>query len=99
MKSETVTGTTKIVLGVVLPMFAFLIYDLLLFRSIGGKGEDLGAAGMMLSLGSFIIVPGLFMLNAAIMIRPWKTKLGVLFAGVALPTVVAIAEFVYVYGG
>jgi hypothetical protein len=96
--SQPLSGVTKVGLGVVLPMTGFVLFDLLLFRSVGGKGEDLGFAGMALFFRSFIIVPVLFVVNALLMRRNWKSKSLVLFAGFVPPTAVALYQYISLYG-
>jgi hypothetical protein len=96
--SQPVSGPTKVALGVVLPVTAFVLFDLLLFRSVGGKGEDLGFAGMVLYFKTFIIVPVLLIVNAFLMRRDWKSKAAVLLTGLVPPTAVALYEYYSLYG-
>lgn len=93
-----VSGLTKLALGVTLPLTAFMLYHLLLLRSVGGKGEDLGFAGMALYFQSFVILPLVFFANALLMWRDWKSKGVVLLVGFMPPTAAAVYEFVSLYG-
>ncbi len=65
---------------------------------VSGKGEDLGFAGMSLYFQSFIILPLVFLANALLMWRDWKSKATVLLVGFLPPTLVAVYEFVSLYG-
>ena len=96
--NQPLSGTTKVALGVALPMTTFLIFDMLLFRSVGGKGEDLGFGGMALLFWSFIILPVLLAAGALLMRPSWKSKTAVVLVGFVLPTVVALYEYHYLYG-
>ncbi len=96
--NESVSGRTKLALGVTLPLTAFMLYHILLLRSVGGKGEDLGFAGMGLYFQSFIILPLVFFANALLMWRNWKSKVAVLLVGFIPPTAAAVYEFVSLYG-
>ena len=96
--SEPVSSRTKLVLGVMAPIGALLLFEVLLLRSVSGKGEDLGFAGMTLFFRSSIIVPLVFIANALLMRRDWKSKGAVLFAGFVPPTAAAAYEFVSFYG-
>jgi len=96
--SEPVSGRTKLPWGVILPISAFLVFDVLLLRSVGGKGEDLGFAGMALFFRSFIIVPLVFIANALLMRRDWESKSAVLLVGFVPPTAAAAYEFISLYG-
>jgi len=96
--NEPVTVRTKLTLGVMLPAGALLLFDLLLLRSVGGKGEDLGFAGMALYFRSFITVPAVLIASALLMRRDWKSKGAVFLAGMLPPTVVAVYEFISLYG-
>jgi len=93
-----VSGRTKVAFGVIVPISAFLAFDVLLLGSVGGKGEDLGFAGMALYFRSFIIVPLVFIANALLMRRDWKSKGAVLLAGFVPPTVAAVYEFLSLHG-
>lgn len=88
--SEPVSGLTKLALGVALPLAAFMLYHLLLLRSVGGKGEDLGFAGMALYFQSFIILPLVFFANAHLMWRNWTSRGVVLLVGFRPPTAAAV---------
>jgi hypothetical protein len=96
--SELVTGRTKVTLGVLLPIGAFLLFHVLLLQSVSGRGEDLGFAGMALFFRSFIIVPLVFIASALLMRRDWKSKGAVLLAGFVPPISAAVYEFVSLYG-
>ena len=85
-------------LGVILRLGAFLLFNVLLLRSVGGKGEALGLAGMALFFQSFIIAPLVFLANSLLMRRDWKRKGAVLLAGFVPPTAAAIYELLSLYG-
>ena len=95
---QTVPPVTKILLGVVLPVGLLILFDVVLLGSVAGKGEPLGVAGMALMGPSFIIVPIIIIVNTVLMLRSSRTAAGVLLAGFAAPTVVAIGEFLFLYG-
>ena len=92
------SSITKVALGVALPMVAFIIYDLCLFSSGSGKGEDTGFAGMGLVFGSAIVIPALLIVNSLIMIPQWKNKIVIILMGFIFPVITAIAQFKYLYG-
>jgi hypothetical protein len=96
--SGPVTRRTKLALGVMMVLAAFLVFDVVLLQSIGGKGEDLGFAGMALFFRSFIIVPVVFIVNALLMRRDWESKSTVLLVGFIAPTIAGVYEFVSLYG-
>ena len=96
--SQPVSGPTKVALGVALPVIAFVLFDLLLFRSVGGKGEDLGFAGMVLYFKSFIMVPALLILNAFLMRPNWKSKVAVLLTGLVPSAAAALYAYHSIYG-
>jgi len=85
------------VLGAFVPLIVFIGYDLLLFRSVAGKGEALGFAGMVLIFWSWIIIPGLFIANALILRISWKSRFGVLIAGFVLPAIIGVGDYLFLY--
>lgn len=96
--SQPVPGRIKLAFGVIVPMATFVVFDLLLFRSVGGKGEDLGFGGMLLYFRSFIIVPVLFVINGLLMWPSWKSKGTVVLVGFVPPVAVALWEYHFLYG-
>src|SRR4051812_36688455 len=96
--NKPVSARTKLALGVILPISVFLVFDVLLLRSVGGKGEDLGFAGMALFFRSFITVPLVFIANALLMRCDWKSKSAVLLMGFVPPTAAAMYESISLYG-
>jgi hypothetical protein len=96
--SEPVTGRMKIALGIIFPLVAFLVFDVVLLRSVAGHGEDVGFAGMMVYFRSFILVPLVLFGNALLMRRDWKSRSAVLLVGFIAPTIAGVYEFVSIYG-
>ncbi len=72
--------------------------SLLLLLSVGGKGEDLGFAGMVLFFRSLITVPALAIANGLLMQRNWKSKDAVVLVGFIFPGILAVYEYFSLYG-
>ena len=82
--------------GIALPIGVFVVYHLLLLLSAGGR-DYVGFPAMLLMYGSLIIIPGLFIANSMLMFRQWKNRSTILLLGFALPTIVAVFEYRFLY--
>jgi len=90
-----VSGAAKFSFGVVLPVLAFIGYQVALVGSSSGHGNW---EGMGVAYGSIVIVPGLFVINIWIFPLQWQRRFTVFLAGLALPAVIGLVEYFWIYG-
>jgi len=91
----TIKTGAKIGYGVVLPVAAFVLYQALLLESLSGTGSW---DGILLGLGLIFMVPGLLLAGCWVLAWPWTSRLKVFAAGLALPAVLALVEYLWLYG-
>lgn len=91
----TVKTGAKIGYGMVLPVLAFLLYQALLIESLSGTGSW---DGILLGLGLLVMIPGLLLAGCWVLAWPWASRRGVFAAGLALPAVLALVEYLWLYG-
>lgn len=81
--------------GVALPLAAFIAYQFLLIESTSGTGSW---HGMSIFFSSLFSVPVLLAANCWVIAFRWGGKLGAFLAGMALPLVVMVPEYMYLDG-
>jgi len=91
----TIKTGARIGYGIVLPVAAFVLYQALLLESLSGTGSW---DGILIGLGLIFMVPGLLLAGCWVLAWPWTSRLKVFAAGLALPAVLALVEYLWLYG-
>lgn len=91
----TIKTGAKIGYGIVLPVAAFVLYQALLLESLSGTGSW---DGILLGLGLVFMVPGLLLAGCWVLAWPWTGRRKVFAAGLALPAVLALVEYLWLHG-
>ena len=94
--AATLTGAAKFGYGVALPVLTLVIYQVLLGVSLDSSGSW---DGMGLVVAMILSIPGMLVANCWVPMHSWATRRKVLVAGLALPALLALTEFLWLYGG
>jgi hypothetical protein len=93
--SKTIPFAAKLGYGIAVPLTVFLAYQYALIESTSGTGSW---DGMSIFFGSLIIVPALLAANGWVIAIRWRRRFWVSVAGMVLPLLVAVPEYLYLYG-
>lgn len=96
MSTPLIRGWPKFSYGVVLPVAVLVLYQMALLESLSGTGSW---DGILLGLGLIFIVPGMLAANCWVLAWPWAARHRLFAAGLALPFVLALVEYLWLYGG
>ncbi len=90
------SGFAKFGYGLALPVLVLFLCQVLLLLSLSGSGSW---DGMGLGLATLFILPGMLVANCWVLPWPWTTRRQLFAAGLALPALLVLAEFLWLYGG
>lgn len=91
----TLKTGAKIGYGVVFPVVAFALYQAVLMESLSGTGSW---DGILLGLGLVFMIPGLLLAGCWVLAWPWASRRSVFAAGLVLPAVLALVEYLWLHG-
>lgn len=92
---STISIWAKIGYGILIPVLGFIGFQAALIQSTSGTGSW---DGMGIAFGSIVLVPGLLITNGWILPLRWNRRSTVLLAGLGLPAVIALLEYLWLYG-
>ncbi len=90
------SGFAKLSYGLVLPVLVLFLCQVALLLSLSGSGSW---DGMGLVLATLFILPGMLLANCWVLPWRWTTRGQLFAAGLALPAVLVLAEFLWLHGG
>jgi hypothetical protein len=93
---ETLPGGSKFFFGVALPLPLLFLCQAALLWSLDGSGSW---DGMGLVIGTVVAIPGLLLANCWILPLRWTSRWAVFLAGLALPAVLVLTGYLWLYGG
>jgi hypothetical protein len=82
--------------GVVLPIVAFIAWQLGLIASTSGSGSW---DGMTVFFASLVLVPALLVAGCWVLPWAWSSVIHLVFAGLSLPGIVAVLEYAWLHRG
>jgi len=91
----TISNSAKVWFGILLPVLLFIANQAALLGATSGGGSW---DGMALGLGSLVLIPGLPVLNCWVIPIRWIRRLSVFLAGMILPTLIGIVEYLWLLG-
>jgi hypothetical protein len=91
----TLSSAAKFTYGILLPLAIFIAYQFALIGSDDGNGSW---DGMYIFFGSLVLVPALLVANCWVIPVRWRQRRRVFAAGMALPCLIAVPEYLFMHG-
>jgi hypothetical protein len=93
---DSLPGGSKFFFGVALPLPVLFLCQVALIWSLDSSGSW---DGMGLAIGTVVAIPGLLLANCWVLPLRWASRWAVFSAGMALPAVLVLTEYLWLYGG
>jgi hypothetical protein len=94
--TASLSGLTKFGYGLALPVLVLFFCEAALLHSLSSSGSW---DGMGLAIATVISVPGILVANGWVLPLRWSARRHLFAAGLALPAVLLLVEYLWLYGG
>lgn len=92
----SLSGLAKLGYGLALPVLVLLVCEAALLHSLSGSGSW---DGMGLAIVTVLSIPGMLVANGWVFPLRWSARRHLFAAGLALPAVLVLVEYLWLYGG